>query len=261
MEEAMTAARLYRLGRGYYKIRNYERAQSYLMEAVIRGSSSAVRLLYHIGYLFFCCKEYDRAEDCFQILADRGDARSCFYLGLMCRNGLGRRPDVARAFDYFSEAYQRGEPRGALQAGLLIARDAFRYEEAREAAIEWLTIAEEEGIPEAGRHIGLLLCDNLPEHNAEALKWFLKAAGKGDARSMVYASDLYLSGVGVARNEKIALTLLYQAADRGDCKASMILGDLYASGTYVQRDSTLAKQYYARARQVRDAGQAEKETP
>ena len=84
MEEAMTAARLYRLGRGYYKIRNYERAQSYLMEAVIRGSSSAVRLLYHIGYLFFCCKEYDRAEDCFQILADRGDARSCFYLGLMC---------------------------------------------------------------------------------------------------------------------------------------------------------------------------------
>lgn len=78
---------------------------------------------------------------------------------------------------------------------------------------------------------------------------------------MVYASDLYLSGVGVARNEKIALTLLYQAADRGDCKASMILGDLYASGTYVQRDSTLAKQYYARARQVQDAGQAEKETP
>lgn len=247
VEENISAVRLYRLGRNYYAIHNYEKAQDWLTEAVIRGNSSAGQLLFEVGMLFFQHQDYERAAKCFKVLADRGSAKSCLHLGFIYRDGRGRQRDVRKAFDYFNEAYQLGEVKGAFFAGLMILPDAYRYEEAKEAAIEWLSIAADGGIAEAGRYIGLLLCDNVPEHNVEALQWFLKAIKGGDVRSMVYASDLYLGGVGVRRNEKIAVALLHRAAELGDSKANMILGDMYASGTYVEKNRTLARKYYDQA--------------
>ncbi len=243
----MSAAQLYRLGQNYCAIHNYEEAQRCLTEAVIRGSSGAARLLRDVAMQFFRFRDYERAEGCFQVLADRGSAESCLYLGFMCRDGKGRQRDARMAFDYFNEAYERGDMRGAFQAGMLLLPDAWRYDDVKEAAIEWLKIASEADIAKASRHIGLLLCDNVPEHNAEALQWFLKAIRQGDVRSMVYASDLYLNGVGVQENVKVALELLHRAAEAGDSKACSILGDLYASGTYVEKDRAQAKKYYAKA--------------
>lgn len=242
-----SAARLYRLGKNYFSIRNYEAAQEFLSEAVIAGSTAAARLLLQVAHLFFRHREYARAEDAFQVLADRGSGESCFYLGIMCRDGLGRRCDPTQAFHYFNEAYQLGDMRGAMAAGLLVEREAHFNGEAKQAAIEWLAIASESGINEANRHIGLLLLDNVPAHHAEAMQWFLKGARGGDARCMVYASDLYLNGSGVARNERIALSLLRRAAELGDMKACSILGDFYASGTYVEKNQKLARMYYRRA--------------
>lgn len=245
-----SAAQLYRLGRGYLSLRNYDAAQRYLSEAVIRGSTGASRLLFSLAMHFWKQRtrdSYARAEDCLQLLADRGSAESCLYLGMMCRDGRGRRADVQAAFDYFNEAYQLGDVRGAFFAGLLISREAWRDEEARDAAIEWLSIAADGGIPEASRHIGLLLCDNVAAHHAKALQWFLRGMRDGDARCGVYAADLYLSGLGVAKNETAALALLRQAADAGDSKANAILGDFYETGTHVKRDLALARTYYERA--------------
>lgn len=250
MEEHRAADRLYRLGRDYLAIRNYDKAGRYLSDAVIRGSRRAARLLFSLGVQSFRQRTrdgYARAEDCFQVLADRGSAENCLYLGFMCRDGCGRRHDVRAAFDYFNEAYQLGDVRGAFQAGMLILRDARRYEEAQAAAMEWLSIAADGGIAEANRHIGLLLCDNVAEHHAKALQWFFRGIRGGDVRSRVYAADLYLSGLGVPKNERAALELLRQAAEAGDCKANAILGDFYATGTHVARDRELARIYYERA--------------
>lgn len=243
----MSAASLYRLGKNYYAIHNYEEAKKCLTQAVIKGNSSAGRLLFDVGKYFYDEKKYRLAEQCFKVLADRGSAKSCLYLGIMYRDGRDQRVDLRKAFDYFNEAYMLGDVDGAFLAGLLILRDAYDYDEAKEAAIEWLTIAADGGIAEAARHIGLLLCDNVPEHNVEALQWFLKAIKGGDVCSMVYAADLYLDGVGISQNEKIALALLHRAADLGDYKANTILGDMYASGTYVDKNKALAKKYYDRA--------------
>lgn len=241
------AARLYRLGKNYFAIHNYEAAQDFLSEAVIEGSTAAARLLLQVAHLFFRHREYARAEDAFQVLADRGSGESCLYLGILCRDGLGRRRDLAQAFHYFNEAYQLGDMRGAMEAGLLVEKEAHFSEEAKQAAIEWLAIASESGLNEANRHIGLLLLDNVPAHHAEAMQWFLKGARGGDARCMVYASDLYRNGSGVPRNEGLAFSLLRRAADMGDMKACSILGDWYASGTYVEKDQKIARMYYRRA--------------
>lgn len=247
MEETLTAAQLYRLGKNYYMIRNYRKALEYLIDAVIKGSSGAARLLMELGKFCYHRHEegdYGVAERCFQTLADRGSGESCLYLGRMCRNGLGRKKDVRAAFDYFDEAYQLGCGEGAFEAGSLILPDAWVYEEAKQAAIGWFKAAAEDGIVRANTEIGLLLCDSIPEHNAEALTWFVKGIQGGDTDAMVYASDLYMSGVGVPKNEKIALSLLVEAAKNGNRKANAILGDMYAAGNHVEKDHERAAAYY-----------------
>lgn len=250
MGEPMTAAKLCQMGKNYCAIRNYEKGKDYLIQAVIKGSSAAARALLDLGKQFYRAggkANYQKAEDCFQVLADRGSAESCLYLGRMYRNGLGVAPDVQVAFNYFAESYELGSAQGAYEAGLLIVPEAFVSDDAKSAAIEWFKVAEEEGIVRACTEIGLLLCDNLPEHNKEALAWFLKGVRGGDTDAMIYASDLYLSGMGTPKNVTIALALLKRAADEGNPKANTILGDFYAAGNYVERNLAVAHAFYKRA--------------
>lgn len=92
MADVKSASDLYRMGCNYYAIRNYRKAQEYLIHAVIRGSSQAARRLYQLGCLLLQRQAGDDlhcAELCFQTLADRGDAESCLQLGLMCKHGRG----------------------------------------------------------------------------------------------------------------------------------------------------------------------------
>lgn len=245
-----TAAELFRLGKSYYGIRNRGAAKNYLMQAVMKGSSSAARLLFTLGKEFLGEKTeegYGHAEDCFQALADRGHAESCLYLGILCRDGLGRERDARRAFGYFDESYRLGLGMGAYEAGQLIMKDAFNDAKAREVAIEWFKAAADDGVTEAYTKIGLLLCDNLPQHYAEALKWFLKGIREKDTDAMVYASDLYITGFGVNKNPRIALALLHRAAAEGNRKANSILGGLYAAGKYVEQDDRKAAAFYQKA--------------
>ena len=252
MEEPLTGSQLFQLGKNYYIIRNYGKAKTYLVEAVMKGSSRAARLLMDLGKFLYSRHEpgdYSLAEECFQVLADRGSAEGCLYLGRMCRSGYGRKRDVRAAFDYFDEAYQLGSGEAAFEAGLLILPDAWAYDEAKEAAIGWFKAAAEDGVVRANTEIGLLLSDNVPEHNAEALTWFVKGIHGGDTDAMVYASDLYFIGIGVPRNEKIAVALLVQAAREGNKKANSILGDMYAAGEHVDKNKERACEYYRRAKE------------
>lgn len=252
MDEPMTAARLCQMGKNYCAIRNYKQGKKYLIQAVIKGSSAGARALLLLGKQFYKAggkENFLDAEDCFQVLADRGSGESCLYLGRLYRGGLGVDRDIQAAFNYFAEAYELGIATGAYEAGCLIMPDAFVSDDAKQAAIEWFKAAEEEGVIRANTEIGLLLCDNLPEHNREALEWFMKGVRGGDTDAMIYASDLYLSGLGTPKNVTIAMSLLKKAADKGSSKANTILGDLYAAGNYVQKNQAVAQAYYRRAAQ------------
>lgn len=77
-----------RLGKQYLKIRSYDKALEHLTKAVILGDRAAVSLLYKLGVHFFDEKEYKKAEQAFQLLAGRGHAESCIYLGKIVNTGI-----------------------------------------------------------------------------------------------------------------------------------------------------------------------------
>ena len=140
---------LVRLGKDYLHIRNYDKAMEYLGHAVMLGKTNAVQDLYALGEHFLAEKNYKKAEEAFQMLADRGHGESCLILGEMCEKGLGRQRDYQAAFGFYSESFQQGVDRGAYRAGMLMREDALRVTEVRDIALTWLEEAIKAGIYEA----------------------------------------------------------------------------------------------------------------
>ena len=140
---------LLNLGEQYLKIRNYDRAMTYLSRAVMQGSSQAAPRLFELGKSFYKERKYGPALHCFQALADKGHGRSSLLLGEIYEHGYGVMPNLQKAFDCYAAAYQSGVPQGAYQAGRMMTPDALRSEEIRDIAISWYKEAIAGGIYKA----------------------------------------------------------------------------------------------------------------
>lgn len=184
---------LVRLGKDYLHIRNYDKAMEYLGHAVMLGKTNAAQDLYALGEHFLAEKNYKKAEEAFQMLADRGHGESCLILGEMCEKGLGRQRDYQAAFGFYSESFQQGVDRGAYRAGMLMREDALRVAEVRDIALTWLEEAIKAGIYEAYAVVGDLYSEHFtagstPRDDQEAFSWYMKGAMRCASFAWRYAS-------------------------------------------------------------------------
>jgi TPR repeat protein len=83
--------------------------------------------------------------------------------------------------------------------------------------------------------------------DAEAVKWFRKAAEAGDAYGQESLGFCYLIGQGLPKNEEEALQWFRKAADQEWASAQHILGDLYQFGPGVKKDLKEAVKWYKKA--------------
>ena len=66
----------------------------------------------------------------------------------------------------------------------------------------------------------------------EAVKWYRKAADKGDAKAQSNLGSMYFSGLGgLQKNEKEALKWFKKAAEQGDISVLFSGGDAYRQGS------------------------------
>ena len=80
-----------------------------------------------------------------------------------------------------------------------------------------------------------------------ALKWYEKAAQKGDAVAQVTVGSMYHNGQGVKQNFAIARQWFEKAAQQGHPGAQYILAGMYYDGRGVKQDFALARQWYEKA--------------
>lgn len=83
--------------------------------------------------------------------------------------------------------------------------------------------------------------------NAEALKWFQKAAEGGNPMAQVIVYTIYSSGDGGPLDNDRANLWLTKAAEQGDARAQTILGTNYRSGSGVERNDEEASRWFRRA--------------
>ena len=81
----------------------------------------------------------------------------------------------------------------------------------------------------------------------EAVKWFRKSAGQGNARAQNWLGEMYSWGLGVSRNNAEAAEWYRKSAEQGNADAEITMGTLYEDGTGVRRDYEEALKWFRRA--------------
>lgn len=85
------------------------------------------------------------------------------------------------------------------------------------------------------------------QDDAEAAKWYRRAARRGNAQAQFRLGQFYRQGKGVTQDDATALDWLRRAAEQGDAAAQNTLGVLYATGKSVAQDYAEAMNWFVKA--------------
>jgi TPR repeat protein len=85
----------------------------------------------------------------------------------------------------------------------------------------------------------------VPEDDAEAVKWYRKAAEQGNASAQYYLGFMYANGEGVPQDDAEAEKWHRKAAEQGFSFAQVGLGMMYLSGEGVPEDDVAAYAWFS----------------
>jgi TPR repeat protein len=89
--------------------------------------------------------------------------------------------------------------------------------------------------------------DGVAKNDAEAAKWYLLAAHRGDADAQRNLAQMYLHGIGVPQEFSTAYEWCRLAAEQGHIVGQAMLGELYYVGQGVKQDYQAAVKWFAAA--------------
>ena len=96
--------------------------------------------------------------------------------------------------------------------------------------------------------------NGVPKDEAEAVRWFRKAAEAGNSEGMYNLGIAYANGLGVEMNMVEAVKWFRMGVDAGKKDGMYYLGVAYASGLGVEKNEAEAVNWYRKAIEVGDAG-------
>jgi len=139
--------------------------------------------------------DYPLALERFSPLADRGDTRAQFALGVLYSGGKGLPADHAKAAKLFEQSARSGMKEAQQNIGLAYLHGrGVSKDEAK--ARQWFQKAAAQGVPEAQNNLGALMHAGLggSQQIDAARTWFLKGANVGFVNSQL---SLGLSHLGM----------------------------------------------------------------
>jgi TPR repeat protein len=156
-------------------------------------------------------------------LAEEGDVKAQYALGLFYQQGKGVRQDYVEAAHWYRKAAEQGDTKAQRNLGFL-------YEKG-------LGVAPDDG---------------------EAASWYRKAAEEGDAVALYNLGGMYFSGRGVPQDPAEAAYWYRAAAEQGNVLAPYNLGVMYVNGEGVPRDYVQSYMWFSIALSLLPASEPEK---
>jgi hypothetical protein len=125
-------------------------------------------------------KDYATALNLWKPLAEQGDPKAQFGLGVMYNDGEGVTKDQAEAVKWFRKAAEQGDRKAQTLLGIAYLQGQGVALDLVEAE-KWIRKAAEQGWPPAQLMLGLMYSEGqgLAKDQAEATKWIRKAADGG----------------------------------------------------------------------------------
>ena len=117
-------------------------------------------------------KDYKKAVELWQPLAEKGDAAAQYYLGTLFAEGKGVERNDATAFMWFERAAKQGNADAQYNVGASYAAGEGVAKSYADAA-KWFSRAADQGVVFAQVNLGLLYAagNGVPQDNIEAFKW------------------------------------------------------------------------------------------
>jgi TPR repeat protein len=156
--------------------------------------------------------DYETALHIVQPLANQGNARAQYNLGIMYLNGTGVPQDPAEAAGWFRKAATQGNAGAQYNLGVMYLQG-----------------------------------QGVAQDRTEAAAWVRKAADQGYAIAQYNLGLMHLNGHGVPQDEAQAANLYVKAANQGFAPAQGSLGLLYATGHGVKQDAVEAHKWFSLA--------------
>jgi len=106
-----------------------------------------------------------------------------------------------------------------------------------------------QGYADAQYYLGVMYAkgDGVAEDDAEAVKWYRKAAEQGHDGAQYNLGLMYANGEGVPENAAEAMKWYRKAAEQGNATAQSNLGVMYENGEGVPKDDVVAYAWYSAA--------------
>ena len=184
--------------------------------------------------------------------AQKGNLEALYYLARGYENGWNGCPKDEQKAD---ELYQRGSQQAdtgnpfAQYCRAVCYMEGIGVPKDEAEAVKWYRKAAEQG--NAAGQTGLGTCyvqgTGVPKDVAEAVKWFRKAAEQGDATGQANLARCYEEGIGVPEDIAEAIKWYLKSAEQGFLPAQFMLGFRYASGQGVPKDEEEAKKWLRKA--------------
>ncbi len=222
-------------------------ARQWLVKAALAGSMLSQGSL---GSLYLnggehVAQDYDKARYWLELSAAQNGAYAMINLGKMYRDGLGVEADEAKAFEYYRRSWEEADSAFSVSPGsssndeaategmweyarILRFSDHIYMENQLEEAVRIFRFlaSDQGGSPEAQMQYGLALANGIgvEQNEYEAIRWYLKAAARGNADAMNNLSVMFAMGRGAEKSQDTSFVWALRAAREGHPVATAKVG-------------------------------------
>ena len=215
-----------------------EMAAEWCRKAAMQGNAAAqnqLGLMYLTGEGM--ARDKQQAVDWYHKAARQGNASAMFNLGAAYYNGDGVNVDDALSYAWFTLAQIAGDAK---------AGEAVQRADAELKPWE---------INEAFKRIATLYDQGqyLPQNPAEAARWWLKAANRGDTDAQVEIGIRMALGQGIPPDPVQGRHWCEQVAKERDPRGENCMGYIYRHGSGVKSDPKEARKWYEQSAQQNNA--------
>src|SRR6266496_1644290 len=126
----------------------------------------------------------------------------------------------------------KGDAKAQYELGRAFFSGTPRVAKDEAEAVKWFLKAAEQNVADAQFSLGVCYANGrgVTKDDAESVKWFRKAAEQNDARTQAALGVRYATGQGVAKNKAEAVKWYRKAAEQNLADAQYNLGVCYDSG-------------------------------
>ena len=156
-----------------------------------------------------------------------------------------KRGDFATVIKEWRPLAEQGNARARYNLGIMYFKGVGVSKDYKKAA-EWIRKAAEQGNLAVQTNLGTMYHNGhgVLKNNKVAVKWFRKAAEQGLAGAQFNLGNMYHNGWRVLKDDKVAVKWYRKGAEQGDVASQITLGLLYSLGSDVLKDDIQAHMWF-----------------